>query len=167
MSDELSEIKKEYIKCKKSKALASNAISVGKINDNNWIASFVGPKTTGYQGGLFKLTINIPDNYPNNRPEIRFKYPVFHPNVDCFNDDNIKPEGYHICTNYINYWKSDHNIEGALLAIYQLMIKPTPGSGYSNDAKKLLESLNNDSNHTEYKKKCNEWVRKYCTINNK
>ena len=38
-------------------------------------------KKTGYQGGLFRLLINIPIDYPNGRPEIHFKYPVFHPNI--------------------------------------------------------------------------------------
>ncbi len=167
MSNELSEIKKEYIKCKKSKSLALNTISVGKITDKEWIASFVGPKKTGYQGGLFKLIIKIPDNYPNSRPEVRFKYPVFHPNVDCYNDNNINPDGYHICSSYINNWTKDRTIEGALNSIYQLMIIPTPAKGYSNEATKLLNSLNGNCYHEEYKKKCNEWVRKYATINNK
>lgn len=62
MSDNLTEIKKEYIKCQKFKSLALNTISVGKISDKEWIASFIGPKKTGYKGDLFKLIINIPDN---------------------------------------------------------------------------------------------------------
>lgn len=166
MSDNLTKIKNEYIKCKKSKSLALNTISVGKITDYEWIASFIGPKKTGYKGGLFKLLIKIPENYPESRPEIRFKYPVFHPNVQCYNDETINPEGYHICCSYINSWSSDRSIEGALNAIYNLMIIPTPEHGYGNDAKKLLDSLKGDCYHEDYKKKCNEWVRKYATINN-
>lgn len=161
----LTKIKTEYIKCKKSKSLALNTISVGKTSDYDWFANFVGPKKTGYQGGLFKLVIRIPKDYPNNRPEIRFKYPVFHPNVD-FDKSTDPPEGYHICSNYINNWTNNHTIEGALNAIYQLMIIPTPGKGYSNEAKTLLDSLNGDFYHEQYRKKCNEWVRQYSTINN-
>ena len=77
------------------------------------------------------------------------------------------PEGYHICCDYINEWTSDRSVEGALMAIYQIMIRPTPDHGYGNDATKLLLSLNNNSKHETYKSKCNEWVRKYSTINNK
>ena len=71
----MTKIKNEYIKCKKSKSLALNTISVGKITDYEWIASFIGPKKAGYKGGLFKLIIKILENYPDI-PEICFKSPI-------------------------------------------------------------------------------------------
>jgi ubiquitin-protein ligase len=166
----LTKIKEEYKKCKQSESLAILSISVCKIDkqdDYRWKASFVGPKKTGYEGGLFRLLITIPKDYPNNPPEIRFKYPVFHPNVQIYNENENRTDGYHICCDYMNSWKEDYSIEGALMAIYQLMIRPTPKYGYGNDARKLLEELNNDSKHEKYRAKCNEWVRKYSTVNNK
>lgn len=166
MSDNLTRIKNEYIQCKKSRDLSLNTINVNKINDYEWTANFIGPKTTGYQGGLFKIIIKIPKEYPTIGPEMRFKYPVFHPNVQCFDDKEIKPEGYFICSSYINNWKIDSTIERALISIYNLMMVPTPSKGYNNEAKRLLDSLNGDSYNEKYKKKCNEWVRKYSTINN-
>ena len=47
------------------------------------------------------------------------------------------------------------------------MIIPTPNKGFSNETKKLLNSLNGNCYHEEYRKKYYEWVRKYATINNK
>jgi ubiquitin-protein ligase len=108
MSDNLTEIKNEYIKWKKSKSLTLNTISVGKITDYEWIASFIGPKKAGYKGGLFKLIIKILENYPDI-PEICFKYPVFHPNVQLDNDETINAGGYHVCCSYINNWSSDRS----------------------------------------------------------
>ena len=166
----LSKIKEEYKRCKQSESLALLSISVGKISkydDYHWKASFVGPKKTGYQGGLFRLLINVPTDYPNSRPEIRFKYPVFHPNVQIYDENENRSDGYHICCDYLNCWQNDYSIEGALMAIFQLMIRPTPSRGYSNEAKKLLDSLGGDQKNEQYKSKCNEWVRKYATINNK
>lgn len=164
----LDEIKAEYKRCRKSESLALLSIGVSKIdgNDYKWKASFVGPKKTGYEGGLFKLLITIPEDYPLSPPEIRFKNPVFHPNVQIYNENENRSDGYHICCDYINQWGCDRSIEGSLMAIYQIMIRPTPDFGYDNEATKLLKSLNNDSKHETYKKKCNEWVRKYSTINN-
>ena len=166
----LTKIKEEYKRCKQSESLALLSISVGKISktdDKHWKASFVGPKRTGYHGGLFRLIININDNYPESAPEIRFKYPVFHPNVQIYKEDENRSDGYHICIDYLNNWKNDYSIEGALMAIYQLMIRPSPDYGYGNDATKLLKELNNDYNNEKCKSKCNEWVRKYSTVNNK
>ena len=164
----LSKIKEEYKRCRQSESLALLSIGVSKIdgNDYKWKASFVGPKKTGYHGGLFRLLITIPRDYPNSMPEIRFKYPVFHPNVQIYNENENSSNGYHICCDYINQWTNDRSIEGALMAIYQIMIRPTPEHGYSNEATKLLKSLNNNCQHEDYKRKCNEWVRKYSTVNN-
>ena len=161
----LTKIKDEFRRCKKSESLAMLSISIGKIDDYNFKATFVGPKKTGYHGGLFRLLINIPTNYPEGRPEIQFKNPVFHPNVSSSKDSNLG--GYHICIDYINCWKSEYTIEEALISVYQLMIRPTPDQGYGNDATKLLKEVNNNPNDEKYKAKCNEWVRLYATVNNK
>ena len=162
----LTKIKEELRKCKRSESLALLSISVGKIDEYNWKATMIGPKKTGYHGGLFRLLIKLPSDYPNSRPEIRFKNPVFHPNVR-FDKENDSMGGYHICIDYINKWNKENSILEALVSIYQLLIKPTPGSGYGNDATKLLNEVNNNPYHEKYKSKCNEWVRKYATVNNK
>ena len=162
----LGAIKEELRRCKRSESLGLLSISVGKIDDYHWKATMVGPKKTGYHGGLFRLLIEIPTDYPKGRPEIRFKNPVFHPNVtESKSSDQMG--GYHICIDYVNNWKEEYSIEEALISIYQLMIRPTPDSGYSNEATKLLREVNNNPNDEKFKSKCNEWVRKWATINNK
>lgn len=167
MSDSsLDVIKEELRRCKRSESLGLLSISVGKIDDYHWKATLVGPKKTGYHGGLFRLLIQIPTNYPENKPEIRFKYPVFHPNVTT-NKSTDDMGGYHICIDYINNWKNCYSIEEALISVYQLMIRPAPDHGYSNEATSLLKEVNNNPNNEKFKSKCNEWVRKWATVNNK
>lgn len=39
-----------------------------------------GPKGTSYEGGLFKLEIKFPMNYPNEPPFVRLHTPIWHPN---------------------------------------------------------------------------------------
>ncbi|HEY0088483.1 MAG TPA: ubiquitin-conjugating enzyme family protein [Candidatus Lokiarchaeia archaeon] len=39
-----------------------------------------GPKGTVYQGGVFKIEIKFPSNYPNQPPFVRLHTPIWHPN---------------------------------------------------------------------------------------
>ena len=163
----LDRIKKELSEVRKSEALASIGGSAGPIKRGDlyhWKACFIGPKKTGYDGGLFRLLIDFPKNFPQEKPDVNFKYPVFHPNINCNNFDVNKPEGkYHICIENLNDWKPEYNMVSVILSIYNLLVYPNPSNGYTNDATKLLNEGKND----EFKSKCNEWVRKYSTIYNK
>jgi ubiquitin-protein ligase len=41
-----------------------------------------GPSSSPYEGGIFKLELFLPDDYPMTPPKIRFLTKIFHPNVD-------------------------------------------------------------------------------------
>ena len=163
----LDRIKKELSEVRKSEALASIGASAGPIKRGDlyhWKACFIGPKKTGYDGGLFRLLIDFPTNFPKGKPIVNFKYPVFHPNVDCGSFNANKPEGkYHICIENLNNWNPEYNIVSVILSIYNLLVYPNAKDGYGNEAARLINEGKND----EFKSKCNEWVRKYSTIYNK
>ena len=163
----LDRIKKELSEVRKSENLESICASAGPIKRGDlyhWKACFIGPKNTGYDGGLFRLLIDFPTNYPQEKPDVNFKYPVFHPNINCNNFDVNKPEGkYHICIENLNNWKPEYNIVSVILSIYNLLVYPNAKDGYGNEAATLINEGKND----EFKSKCNEWVRKYSTIYNK
>jgi hypothetical protein len=40
-----------------------------------------GPTDTAYEGGVFELAINVPEQYPLVPPAVRYRTKIFHPNV--------------------------------------------------------------------------------------
>jgi ubiquitin-protein ligase len=61
------------------------------------LASIEGPPETPYEGGVFWITVKLPENDPYGPPLMRFHTKVYHP--------NISPQG-HICADYKEKWNS-------------------------------------------------------------
>ena len=56
--------------------LPTNFLKVGPVDGvdlMNWHAIMVGPEGSSYQGKMFHLDINFPENYPVGPPKIKFK----------------------------------------------------------------------------------------------
>ena len=58
--------------------------NAGPINDNIylWEGNIIGPSDSPYAGGMFKLLIHFPNNYPFKPPKIKFETPIYHPNIN-------------------------------------------------------------------------------------
>ncbi len=53
----------------------------GSLNLLSWTAGIPGKPGTSWEGGLYKLTIKFPEEYPQKPPKCQFTTPLFHPNV--------------------------------------------------------------------------------------
>lgn len=87
---------------------------------NQYEAVISGTPGTPYEGGKFKLTINIPERYPFEPPRARFETQIYHPNIDtagriCLSVLQMPPKGG---------WKPSLNIKAVILSIQQLMNEP-------------------------------------------
>ena len=82
----------------------------------------LGPPSTSYSDGVFKLEIFIPARYPFKPPKVRFITPIYHPNVDtggriCLDILKLPPHGS---------WKPCINISSILTSLQVLMAEPNP-----------------------------------------
>ncbi|XP_024970173.1 ubiquitin-conjugating enzyme E2 27 isoform X2 [Cynara cardunculus var. scolymus] len=74
-------VQKELQECNKD--INVSGISVNPKSDNltSLIGTIPGPIGTPYEGGTFKIDIDLPDGYPFEPPRMKFATKVWHPNI--------------------------------------------------------------------------------------
>lgn len=88
-----------------------------------WNATVLGPSGTPYENLTFKLNLSFPASYPLAPPEVTFRTPIYHPNVDmagriCL--DILKPAGQ----GKEGAWSAALNTGSVLLSIQSLLGEP-------------------------------------------
>ena len=91
--------------------------SVSLVNDDlyHWIAQVQGPAGTPYEGGVFKVDLQIPQQYPHKAPEIKFITKIYHPNIDA--------EG-RACLDILKTWQPSVKMERLIGDIVKLLESP-------------------------------------------
>ena len=129
-------------------------ISAGIINENDiylWEATIMGPSNSPYVGGVFKLSILFPKNYPFSAPKIKFLTKIYHPNIDTYGN---------ICLDILNtHWSPAMSISNVLLSITSLLDDPNADDPLNKVAADLYLS-----NKEEYKKKARLMTLQYASI---
>uniref|UniRef100_A0A061S806 E2 ubiquitin-conjugating enzyme n=3 Tax=Tetraselmis sp. GSL018 TaxID=582737 RepID=A0A061S806_9CHLO len=104
-----------------------------QINEENLTdiqAEIEGPVGTPYEGGVFRVRLVLPHDFPQSAPKGHFLTKIFHPNVATAGE---------ICVNVLKKdWKPDLGIRHVLLVIRCLLIEPFAESALNEEAGRLL-----------------------------
>lgn len=105
----------------------------GSLNLLVWEVGIPGKANTPWEGGVYKLKMYFPEEYPSKPPKCKFTPPLFHPNVF--------PSGT-VCLSILDEeksWKPAITIKQILLGIQDLLNDPNPGDPAQADAFHLFK----------------------------
>lgn len=108
----------------------------------------LGTAGSPFEGGLFRLQIQLTERYPFVAPSVRFITPVYHPNID---------DSGRICLDLLKGgWKPSLNLATLLTSIAVLMNEPN-----CDDALMAEISRQFVFDRKEYNRIAREWTRRH------
>jgi ubiquitin-conjugating enzyme E2 H len=132
--------------------LLTGDFRVALVNDNlkEMKVCLEGPSDSLYEGGVWKVHVELPDQYPYKSPSIGFETKIFHPNID--------EQSGSVCLDVINQtWSPMFTISHIFETFLpQLLNDPNAADPLNGDASSLY--LND---RPEYEKKVKTYVAKY------
>lgn len=124
------------------------------VNDNmqEFYVRFHGPTETPFQGGIWKVHVELPDQYPYKSPSIGFINRIFHPNIDELSGS--------VCLDVINQtWSPMFDMINIFeVFLPQLLRYPNPSDPLNGEAAALLMR-----EPKTYEAKVKDYVSRYAT----
>ncbi|EON68156.1 ubiquitin-conjugating enzyme E2 H [Coniosporium apollinis CBS 100218] len=113
---------------------------------------FKGPEETPFSGGLWKIHVELPDQYPYKSPSIGFVNRIFHPNIDELSGS--------VCLDVINQtWSPMYDMINIFeVFLPQLLRYPNPTDPLNGEAAALMMR-----EPKGYEAKVKEYVLKYAS----
>jgi ubiquitin-conjugating enzyme E2 D/E len=132
---------------------ANENVSAGPSGDNlfEWDGMIIGPTKTPYEGGMFRLKIYFPVDYPFKSPKVIFTTKIYHPNINS---------GGIICLDILKtQWSPALTISKVLLSICSLLNDPNPNDPLEPTiAKQYVEDK------AKYEEVARQWTLKYASM---
>ena len=128
-------------------------LSVNQVKEDDiyeWEGTIIGPEDTPYENGIFKLRINIPNDYPFKPPQIEFKTKIYHCNVSSKGE---------ICLDILKEkWTPALTISKTLLSICSLLSDPNPDDPLVSSIASKFKN-----NRKEHDETARNWTKLYAT----
>ncbi|RMJ24504.1 ubiquitin conjugating enzyme [Aspergillus sp. HF37] len=110
-------------------------LHLGPVDEDDllqWEAVLKGVPGTPYEGGLWRLQINLPQNYPLSPPSIHFTTRISHPNISFTTGE--------VCLTLLTseHWSPVYTLSTTMSAIHHLLTDPQPDSPLNVDVAALL-----------------------------
>ncbi|KAH9405173.1 Ubiquitin-conjugating enzyme E2 D4 [Tyrophagus putrescentiae] len=129
----------------------------GFINSDHpysWVGSILGPEESPFQGGVFFLRLDFPDNYPMHPPKATFTTKIYHPNVGSNGE---------ICLDILQTcWSPVLTASKVLLSIVSLLTDPNADNPLQAE---IAHHYKTD--RERYNKTAAEWTKKYASTEQK
>ncbi|CAO3643034.1 unnamed protein product [Cunninghamella echinulata] len=124
------------------------------VNDNmqEFYVQFHGPTDTPFTGGVWKVHVELPDQYPYKSPSIGFMNRIYHPNIDEVSGS--------VCLDVINQtWSPMFDMINIFeVFLPQLLRYPNPTDPLNGEAAALLMR-----EPTKYEAKVKDYVSRFAT----
>ena len=86
----------------KNATLAKEGYKVeAKAKDvTKWTVHLAGPRESVWEGGVFKIAVNFPNDYPMKAPRMNFQTKIWHPNIST--NGSVRLHHFKLHCNSIN-----------------------------------------------------------------
>lgn len=129
-----------------------SGVTITPVNESHMlklIGSFNGPPDTPYEGGIFKVNIEVPHEYPYTPPKMKFLTKIFHP--------NISSQTGAICLDILkDKWTPVYTLKSCLISLQALLQSPEPDNPQDAVVAKVYKD-----DKAEFDKTAAEWTKKY------
>ena len=113
-----------------------------------WEATLMGPTGSVYEGGVFKLNIIFPSDYPFKPPKVKFETAIYHPNINASGG---------ICLDILKeQWSPILTTSKVLLSISSLLSEPNPEDPLEIEIANLMRI-----DYNKFKQNVKEYIDKY------